>query len=171
MRNLFAVVMLIGVVCSFPARAADAVAEAKVKVEVKSVFKLSLDRNDINFRDLAPGESRDNIPETGIKVTSFSNTGRQWYLKLNSVSDLRDGERIIDSKNFQWYGWSEGKGKWTGTGSDIVKQTPALAYVADSTEFNNLPDGIDNYFKFRISVPQNQPAGFYETVVQFTMTE
>ena len=171
MKNIGVYLLLAFAAFNSASYAEQAVAEAKVKVEVKSIFKMSLDRADINFRDMLPGQTRENIPETGIKVTSYSNTGRQWFIKLNTVSDLRDGERTIDSKYFQWYGWTEGKGKWTGTGGDVFKQTPALAYISDSSEYVNLPNGVDNYFKFRLTVPQNQVAGFYETIVQFTMTE
>ena len=144
---------------------------AIVKVQVESVFELSLDRTDVDFAAMKPGTIKYDIPATGIRVITKSNTGRKWMLKVNTVSELRSGDNTIDNQNFSWYGWTEGRGKWYGTGSDTLTLTPATAYESSDSEGLNLPWGTSNVFKFRLNVPQTQKAGNYETVVRFTLTE
>jgi len=149
-------------------------AEATARVTVASVFSISLDRSDIDFRILKPGQTLDNIPESALRVTTRTNTGNPWELKVNALSPLRNGPDLIPNENFSWHGWSEGKGKWLGTGNDKVSLSPTVAYLCDSTEVRNISDaedGTHNFFQFGLSVPKSAKPGLYRTIVRFTVTE
>ncbi len=154
-----------------PVFADSATQLAIAKVTVDTVFELSLDRTDIDFGQMSPGEVKNDIPASGIKVISKSNSGKKWYLRVNAIDKLRDGDQAIDNSHFFWYGWSEGKGRWAGTGNDMFSTLPMLAYESSSEEGINLPLGTKNVFKFKLDVPPDQKAGRYETVVRFTLTE
>ena len=93
---------------------AATVQNATVTVKINPVFSISIDRDDIDFGIMKPGQTKWDIPATGIKVNVKSNTGNPWYLRINNTDDLSSGSAIIDNDNFFWYGWTEGKGKWYG---------------------------------------------------------
>lgn len=150
---------------------AATVQNATVTVKINPIFSISIDRDDIDFGIMKPGQTKYDIPATGIKVNVKSNTGNPWYLKLNNTDDLSSGSAIISNDNFYWYGWTEGKGKWYGTGTDQLTTTPIVAYASTDQEGLNMPNGTNNYFKFKLKVPQDQVGGRYETTVQFTITE
>ena len=141
------------------------------RVTVEQVFTLSVDRDDINFYDMKPGETRTDIPAAGIRVTTKSNTGHAWFLKLRETEPLTNGKSVIPDENFGWYGWTEGSGTWMGTGKEHMLMTPQVAYVSTSAEGLNADPGVANVFKFKLDVPKNQEAGNYQTTVQFILTE
>ncbi|MFA5880015.1 MAG: hypothetical protein WC860_07565 [Candidatus Margulisiibacteriota bacterium] len=144
---------------------------ALAKVQVATVFAISLDRTDIDFGEMRPGEVKYDIPATGIKVTTKTNTGNKWYLLINTLTELRAGDRYIDNKYFGWYGWTEGQGKWFGTGDNSITLNPFTVYESSVDEGLNLPNGTNNIFKFKLDLPKDQPAGRYEASVRFTLTE
>jgi len=154
---------------AFAAQVDTAIAIAKV--QVATVFEISIDRTDIDFGDMRPGEAKYDIPATGIKINSKTNTGNKWYLLVNDLTELRSGDRFIDNKYFSWYGWTEGQGKWFGTGENQVSLVPFTVYESTVDEGINLPDGTNNFIKFKLDLPKDQPAGRYETTVRFTLTE
>ena len=144
---------------------------ATARVQVTSVFEIALDRSDIDFETMKPGTMKYDIPATGIKITTKTNTGNKWYLLINALSNLSDGDKYIDNSNFYWYGWSEGKGRWYGTGEDTMQLTPITAYESSVDETVNYPDGTNNYFKFKLNIPKIQQPGNYESIIRFTITE
>jgi hypothetical protein len=144
---------------------------ATAKVHVESVFEITLDRSDIDFESMRPGQIKYDIPATGIKVTTKCNTNNKWYLLINSLDEMRDGNKYINNNNFYWYGWTSGKGKWFGTGDNTMKITPVTVYEASELETINLPQGTDNFFKFKLEVPADQQPGNYESSIRFTITE
>lgn len=150
---------------------AATVQNATVTVKINPVFSISIDRDDIDFGVMKPAQTKADIPATGIKVTVKSNTGNSWFLRINNTDDLSSGSAIINNDNFSWYGWTEGKGKWYGTGIDPITTTPVVAYASTDVEGLNMPNGTNNYFKFKLKVPPDQVGGRYETTVQFTITE
>ena len=100
MRLAFFGCVLTGVLLySGIAQAADT-ALAVASVQVQSIFELSLNRTDIDFGSMKPGTERHDIPATGIEVTAFSNVGEKWNLQVSEVSELRDGNNVIDNQNF-----------------------------------------------------------------------
>ena len=144
---------------------------ATAKVQVESVFEIGLNRTDIDFETMKPGETKYDIPASGIQVTSKSNTGNKWYLFINSLSELKDGDKYIDNDNFIWYGWTEGKGTWFGTGDNSMKLTPIMVYESSADEGVNYPQGTNNFFKFKLTIPKNQIPGNYSSIIRFTITE
>jgi hypothetical protein len=173
MKHLYAWIavgsLLLGSTACFAATSTTASAVAKVNVD--SVFELTLDRTDIDFGNMRPGTTRFDIPASGIKVTTRSNTGQKWFLKVSSTGNLNSGLDQVSNSNLYWYGWTNGQGSWLGTGNDAIQELPVSAYESTDSEGLNIPDGTDNYFKFKLSIPASQRAGLYETVVKFTLTQ
>lgn len=140
-------------------------------VTVSSVFELSIDQGVVDFGRMKPGETKWNIPSSGISVTARTNSGKPWYLKISSATPFSYGPNMIPYSKFVWTGWTDGAGKWYGTGNNSMTPTPSLVYSSGLGEENNLPNGTGNHFKFKLSVPENQAPGVYTTTVKFTMTE
>ena len=145
--------------------------QATFTVTVNSVFELSIDQGLIDFGKMNPGDQQNNIPSRGLVVTSKTNGGNPWYLKINAAVPFSSGDKIIPNSNFRWSGWSDGSGTWYGTGNNIVNPSPAIAYSSGPGEESNMPAGVLNHFKFKLNVPNNQAPGVYATLVKFTMTE
>ncbi len=167
--NWLILCLTVWVTCANRAWAVDVSVTAKVTVE--EVFTLSVDRDDIDFYQVKPGDQRYDIPPTGIRVITKSNSGDPWYLKLRVSEPLSNGRSIISNEHFGWYGWTEGSGTWYGTGKEYLLETPSLAYRSTASEGLNADPGVANVFKFKLDVPKNQQAGHYETTVQFILTE
>ena len=170
LQRLAGIVLGLILACSAtPILAVDVSVTARVTVE--EVFTLSIDRDAIDFYNMKPGESRYDIPPTGIRVTTKSNSGNPWYLKIRATEPLSSGKAIIPYDKFAWYGWSEGSGSWYGTGKEHISSLPQIAYASTLSEGLNASPGVANVFKFKLEVPSNQQAGSYETTVQFILTE
>jgi len=146
-------------------------ASAVAKVHVESIFSIELNRTDIDFESISPGESKYDVPATGIKVTTKTNTGRSWSLAINALSNFKSNDHTIDNQNFQWYGWTEGKGTWKGEKENTMTLTPVTVYESSDIEALNYPEGTHNFFKFKLSIPSNQKPGDYQTIIRFTITE
>jgi hypothetical protein len=147
------------------------VRQCNIVVTVGNYFRLSVDRGSVDFEKMNRGQTKDNIPVEGVIVTSKTNTGNPWYLKISNDSPLSNGPFVIPNSNFIWYGYSEGKGKWYGNGLDPIMLTPTLMYASDLTEGNNLPKGTLNHLKFKLSIPRGQAGGKYISTVRLTLTE
>lgn len=158
---------------------AEVVSDIDVHVRVVSKFELSVDRTFIDFEDMDPGEMKAGVPESGIRVSAKSNSGRPWYLTLNTVRELTNGSDFIPNENFFWFGWKAkgATGKFYGEKQQLFTHTPSLVYVPSPDEYNNLRkvetrlEGTDVFLKFGLRVPFKQNSGEYHTVVRFTMTE
>ncbi len=163
-----AVLILSGSICA-AAQSTDQ--QATFTVSVASVFELSIDQGFIDFGRMNPGETKWNMPPAGIMIQAKTNCGNPWYLKISNDSPFSSSSNVISNSHFSWYGWTNGAGKWYGTGENTMSLTPALVYSSGAGEENNMPGGTVNYMKFRLKVPENQAPGNYTTVVKFTMTE
>jgi hypothetical protein len=144
---------------------------AQISVTVGQFFRLSVDRGIIDFEKLRPGDTKDNTPVEGIVLTSKSNIGNPWFLKISNDNPLSSGPYIIPNNNLIWYGWTDGAGAWYGRGTDSMSPMPMLMYASAATEGNNLPKGTNNHLKFKITIPNGQQSGRYTTTVKLTMTE
>lgn len=145
--------------------------QATFQVSVASVFELSIDQGFIDFGRMRPGETRGNMPSAGLLVTAKTNSGRPWSLKISDSSAFSSGPYTIPNDNFIWSGWTDGAGRWYGTGKESMTITPTLVYGSGAGEETNLPNGVTNHFRFKLNVPSNQRPGTYQTTVKFTMTE
>ncbi|MFH1709670.1 MAG: hypothetical protein ABH860_01195 [bacterium] len=144
---------------------------AQISVTVGNYFRLSVDRSSIDFEKMKPGDVKDNVPVEGVIVTSKTNTGNHWYLKISNDSPLSSGPYVIPNSNFIWHGWTDGAGVWCGDGTNQMTFVPELVYSSGITEGNNLPNGTNNHLKFKLSIPKGQPGGKYLSTVKLTMTE
>jgi hypothetical protein len=144
---------------------------AQISVTVGNYFRLSVDRGSIDFEKMRPGETKDNVPVEGVIVAGKTNTGNPWYLKISNDSPLSSGPYVIPNSNFVWYGWTDGKGTWYGTGNNQMTFVPELMYASGANEGNNMPDGTNNHVKFKLNVPKGQPGGKYMSNVKLTLTE
>ncbi|MEK7375826.1 MAG: hypothetical protein AABZ57_01480 [Candidatus Margulisiibacteriota bacterium] len=140
-------------------------------VTVSSIFELSIDQGMVDFGRMKPGETKWNMPSSGVNVVAKTNNGKPWYIKVSNSSPLNSANNIIPNNNFYWSGWTDGTGKWYGSASDQISTAPKIVYGSGVGEENNLPNGTANHFKFKLAVPSNQAPGFYMTTVKFTMTE
>lgn len=170
MRNIFGFIFLLLLISS-SAFALSATQQTTFTVTINSVFELSIDQGLIDFGKMNPGETKHNIPASGILVSSKTNNGNPWFLKISHTSPFASANNLIPDSNFKWTGWSDGAGKWFGTVNNNIRITPSIAYTSGAGEENNLPNGTTNHFKFKLAVPSNQAPGIYTTTVKFTMTE
>ncbi len=144
---------------------------AQISVTVGNYFRLSVDRGTIDFEKMKPGDVKDNMPPEGVIVTSNTNTGNPWYLKISNDSPLSSGPYVIPDSNFSWYGWTDGAGTWYGTGNNPITFVPELMYASGANEGNNMPNGTNNHLKFKLAIPKGQPGGKYLSTVTLTLTE
>jgi hypothetical protein len=144
---------------------------ADIQVIVGNLFSLSADRGTADFVTMKPGETKDNVPPEGIIITSKTNDGNPWFLKISDTSPLSAGPYVIPNSNMIWYGWTDGKGTWYGNGTNAFTFVPSLMYASSMTETNNLPDGTNNHLKLKLTIPPGQPGGKYISTIQLTMTE
>lgn len=142
-----------------------------VKIVIGSLFRLSVDRGTVDFENMKPGDTKDNVPVEGVIVKSKTNVGNPWYLKISNDNPLSNGPYMIPNSNLIWYGWTVGKGTWYGNGTDQMSLVPMLVYAGGMSEGVNLPDGTDNHLKFKLAIPKGQPGGKYLSTIKFTMTE
>jgi hypothetical protein len=142
-----------------------------ISITVGSYFRLSVDRGSVDFETMKPGAVKDNMPPDGIIITSKTNVGNPWYLKISNDNPLSSGPYIIPNSNLIWYGWTDGKGTWYGTGTNPITLVPDLIYASGASERNNMPDGTNNHLKFKLTIPGGQPGGKYITNIKLTMTE
>ncbi len=171
MRKVVMTAVLAAVLAAPALSANSAEQRVQLSVDVASVFELSIDQGYVDFGRMKPGETKEDMPSAGITLTAKSNNQRPWYIKISNDREFSNGQAIIPNQNFVWSGWTDGAGKWYGTGRNMMMLTPTLAYSSGDSEQNNLPNGTTNHFKFRLTVPEKQQPGNYTTQVKFTMTE
>lgn len=171
LRERLAIVLIFCLVSNPLFAAQSATQQATFSVDVATVFELSIDQGFVDFGRMSPGETKWNMPPAGIMVQAKTNCGKPWFLKISNDAPFTSGQNYIPNSNFQWYGWTQGNGKWHGTGENVMSVTPALVYSSGVGEENNLPGGTINFLKFKLKIPNNQAPGNYTTVVKFTMTE
>lgn len=158
---------------------ADITNEVDVSVKVNSKFELKVDRSNIDFENMDPGEVKNGVPAGGIRVSAKTNSGRPWYVTISTVKELSNGDDYIPNENFYWYGWKSkaANGTFYGKEKQIFTTEPALLYSPSSDEYNNMRlvkgklEGTDVFVKFGLKVPLRQNSGDYHTIVRFTMTE
>jgi len=144
---------------------------ANINIVVGSEFTLSVDRGTADFETMKPGETKDNVPPEGVIITSMTNDGNPWFLKISDINPLSAGPYIIPNSGLTWYGWTDGKGTWYGNGTNAITLVPSLMYASGATETNNLPNGTNNHLKLKLTIPPGQPGGRYFSTIQLTMTE
>ncbi|MFC1767734.1 hypothetical protein ACFLZ2_04190 [Candidatus Margulisiibacteriota bacterium] len=138
-------------------------------VYVKGLFQLSMNSDVIDFAKAAPGKTADSDHE--VAVISRSTGTDNWYIQVSSDRPLTSGANVIPNKYFTWGGDTKGRGVWHGGKYAPLNSESKVAYRSSEDEINNLPDGTQNDFSFRLFIPEDQPGGEYTCTVMFTMTE
>ena len=171
MKNRFAVLVGALMIMAGSSHALTSSQLTTFNVTVSTLFQLSIDQGYIDFGKMKPGETKGNMPPEGVTVQAQTNNGKPWYLKVCNGSPFSYGDEMIPNNNFMWSGWTDGAGKWYGTGNNKMTTTPTIIYESAASEYNNLPNGTNCRMKFRLKVPDDQAPGNYATTVKFTMTE
>lgn len=143
--------------------------------EAHAALTMNLDRSQLDFRAVNPGDTVV-LADQGVYhniVTCASTNGKTWYLKAHMVRPFTCGMYTIPGENFQWMCVS------TGQGNGIVynrinianpfTSTPGLVYTSDSTDNNGKE--VKLQFRYILTIPKNQVAGSYDSVVRWTMLE
>lgn len=148
--------------------------DSSASVIVKPVFKIDLDKNNIDFGQVRPGESK-NLGEGNYhnQVTCQSNNGRSWCLTIslpNFLTGAHKGEKIPIS-NFKYMpGWTNGTG--TVDSQYAYKELSSEnSQVYTSSVEDAMANLIDIQFQYSLSIPDNATADYYTTTVVYTMTE
>ena len=162
MKKILAALMIV-FLAGGPALALASTQQTIFTVTVASIFELTIDQGVIDFEKMKPGEVKENMPSSGITLTSRTNSGKPWFVKVSNISPFSSGSSVIPNSNFSWSGWSDGSGRWFGSGNNGMTMTPVLAYSSGGGEENNMPAGTNNHFRFRLVVPENQEPGKYMT--------
>ena len=178
MRKTIAWLLVIGIylvignwLFAIESYALSATQEAEIRLEVSSIFNLSIDQGFIDFEKMKPGDVKWNLPYSALTTTCQTNRDNPWYLKISNEGALSSGMNTISNSNFYWYGWTEGSGIWYGLKENILNTTPTIVYSASAGEYSNYPAGTKNAFKFKLKVPADAKPGVYKTAIKFTMTE
>ncbi|MFA5927781.1 MAG: hypothetical protein WC838_00555 [Candidatus Margulisiibacteriota bacterium] len=184
--SLFLITILMLTV-SILAQVADSV---RVSVTVQgTVFALGLqDSNgapwsgDMNFGDVRPGESA--YPPSALVVAACkSNTGRQWYLKVNSSSlkEPKAGYVLSPSLLSVYVGDPAERrqpalpGKRYAPGELPLKFTndELTVYSSNALGDGGFAGGWGTFVPvgFGLTIPDTQREGTYSGIIRFTMTE
>ncbi len=135
-------------------------------------FTMKTDTSNIPFGEMDMGEWK----ELGggsyhNQLTCKSTNGRTWYIKIHVLAPLTSqGIRTIDNSHFRYIPvWTDGAGNLQNNSYNAFTSTPALVYVSGPND--NGGNNINIQLKYDLSVPTNQVAGVYNTIVRYIMTE
>jgi len=153
--------------------------DSSASVIVKPVFKIDLDKNNIDFGQIHPGECK-NLGEGSYhnQVTCQSNNGRSWCLTISLPSPLtgmRKGGKI-PSSNFKYMPILSNGAKRVGTGTvngqyAYKELSSENSQVYTSSVEDAMANLVDIQFQYSLSIPDNATADYYTTTVVYTMME
>ena len=139
-----------------------------------ALFEVEVDAYSIDFGFMNISESKE-LQEKGLyhnEVSCKSDNTRAWYLKVQALGPLKSGEDYIPYENFSWKAIEALNGDGAIYNKDMYNafsDIPALVYSSGPND----PKGseVKLRFKYSLSIPKNQVAGNYRTVIRYTMTE
>lgn len=153
--------------------------DSSASVIIKPVFNIDLDKNNIDFGQVRPGECK-NLGEGSYhnQVTCKSNNGRSWCLTISLPGPLigmRKGGKI-PSSNFKYMPILNSGAKRVGTGTVNGQYTykelsSENSQVYTSSVEDALANLVDVQFQYSLSIPDNATADYYTTTVVYTLTE
>lgn len=148
--------------------------------KVKTVFKLSLQKSEIDFGSVEPNEVVE-FPEL-LTVVAETNTGKPWQLKVSSPSDflgIDDPTHSFDISSLHMSG-SAVRTRKTGTligakqsvtkAGSTIYESPSQS-LASIDNINTDTGGTFIDLKLEIQAPNQALAGRYESALVFTLTE
>lgn len=141
----------------------------------QATLSMDIDVNNLDFRIMDPGQTYE-LADKGTyhnEVSCSSTNNRTWYLYAQAIRPFTSGIRTIPIENFKWMVVSVGDGKGTLLNNVNIANpftlTPGLIYTSDSLD--NTGTVIRIRFRYVLTIPKNQVAGAYDSVVRFTMNE
>ena len=142
-------------------------------VEVVPVFSLSLDNPNLSFGMIGPGQTK-TLGEGYYfnEVKCRSNSGRNWYLKMQLTSlQLLGKEYHLSTPSLKWKvigntGSAEPVGKMRF--EDFSAQ-PILLYA--SLGDDNKGKEVALKFQYQLALSADAPAGTYVGQIMFTLAE
>ncbi len=141
-------------------------------VVVGSTFRLSIDKDNLDFGLIEPGKRVELYPERYYnQITTLSNNGKTWYLKMSIVGGGLRGPKgsIIPWDRLKWQVCSiDGEGiKQEGWQS--FEEQPVLVYI--SSPQDNQGKEVNICLKYALDTPADVIAGYYQTTIIYTMSE
>jgi len=138
---------------------------------VGNTFGLTLDRTNLDFGLLKPGQRVELYPQGYYhQITCVSNNKKTWYLKLSIPANIAGpGGYILPKDNFKWQVfWTNGSGV-KNEGWGVLQDNPAVVYTSGPMD----SQGEEVYIQLRyaLDVPGNIPTGNYNAVLVYTITE
>lgn len=133
---------------------------------------ISTDTSNISFGAMDIGEQKE-LGGYGYhnQLTCKSTNGRTWYVKIHVLAPLTSqGIKTISNSYFRYMlAWTDGTGSPQNTSYNAFTTIPTLVYVSGPND--NDGNSVNMQFKYDLSIPANQVAGVYNTIVRYTMTE
>ena len=139
-----------------------------------ALFEVEVDAYSIDFGFMNISESKE-LNEKGLyhnQITCKSDNARAWYLKVQSMGPLKSGEDYIPYENFSWTAVEALNGDgviYNKDGYNPFYDIPALVYSSGANDSKGSEVKLN--FKYSLSIPKNQIAGNYRTIIRYTMTE
>lgn len=140
-------------------------------VVVLPAFKLSLDKANISFGFVKPGETVELYPQTNYnEVKCISNKGNSWYLRLSIVGTIvGPPDANVGIENFKWMVPSAMGDGIVEKGWHSFTEMPAQAYASGPRDSTG--EEVRLQFKYKLDLPKNAIGGNYGVNVLYTMTE
>jgi len=143
--------------------------------EAAAEITMTLDRNQIDFRVMDPGETRE-VTDQGVyhnQISCTSTNDVTWYLKAQIIRPFTSGMHSIPNENFRWKVVSVGDGRGQ-VYNNVNTANPFTTYpgvIYTSADTDNTGTQVDIQLRYVLTVPRNQIAGHYDAVIRFTMIE
>lgn len=149
------------------------VASLSISNNAAAALNVSIDFQSVFFDRIGLGETKElfDFGDYHNEVTCNSTNGRTWYLKMHLLRPLSFDRFSIPVENFQWQVvYSDGTGDLMNphryTPFSLI---PNLIYMSGSGESSGTDVRIQ--FKYRLTIPEIQRAGTYNTIIRYTLTE
>ncbi len=135
-------------------------------VEVRSIFKISIQSTMLNFGTVDPGISSS---KKIVPISCTTNNNNAWSVSVNVQSPLAYEQYEIPLSNFKWeISTLNGTGQVVPSGE--MSLSPNNFYTAALDE-NITETPIELALSLYVDVPRGQVAGTYRTIVIITMHE
>jgi hypothetical protein len=139
-----------------------------------ALFEIGADAFNIDFGFMNIGDSKE-LQERGTyqsEITCTSDNARAWYLKIQSFEPLKSAEDYIPYENFTWKVVEVLNGDGVIYNKDRYNPFSAAASLVYQGGPNDSGGReVKVRLKYSLSIPRNQVAGNYRTIIHYTMTE
>ena len=169
MKKTLTALAIAMLICGTAYAAAQDVKECTVSINVPGNFYLDLGAAWIDFGTIQDGNS---TPTKNLTIRTISSTGNSWDLKFKNTalaSETDPTDVILPANTYVQFnkdGSATGTSPYATT-SHLPGPVDAILYASGTHETGNL----NHTLVLSAYVPVGQPAGFYKSIVTFTMVE